>query len=156
MRLHSRGDCGWAGFGALAMAAVMSVVIDRRAERFKLQGINADLNAWGRWIELHMDYEGYPGINALEAWRAGRGGSPGHRILCLDMPTAVYAVHGRVIQVLTEYEREAVWIWYVVRVKPDGTIWPIEHKCRRAGITEEALRKRVSRARRRLAGLPVD
>jgi hypothetical protein len=139
------------------MAAVMSAKLDRHAERYELQGINYELNVWGRWIEKHMDYEGYPGISALEAWRIGPGGgSPGHRVLCLDMPTIVYAVHGRILQVLTEYEREAVWIWYVIRVKPDGTLWPIEHKCRKAGITEEALRKRVSRARRKLAGLPVD
>ncbi len=136
----------------------MNAAVDQRhAERYELQGINYELNVWGRWIEKHMDFEGYPGVSTLEAWRSGSGGgTPGHKILCLDMPIAVYAVHGRMIQVLTEYEREAVWIWYVIRVKPDGTLWPIEHKCKKAGITEEALRKRVSRARRRLAGLPVD
>jgi hypothetical protein len=139
------------------MAAVMGAKLDRHAERYELQGINYELNVWGRWVEKHMDFEGYPGVSALEAWRSGRGGgSPGHKILCLDMPPMVYAVHARLLQVLTEYEREAVWIWYVIRVKPDGTLWPIEHKCRKAGITEEALRKRVSRARRKLAGLPVD
>lgn len=136
----------------------MNAAVDQRhAERYELQGINYELNVWGRWIEKHMDFEGYPGVSALEAWRSGRGGGlPGHKILCLDMPTMVYAVHARVLQVLTEFEREAVWVWYVVRVKPDGTLWPIDHKCKKAGITEDALRKRVSRARRRLAGLPVD
>lgn len=128
----------------------------RTEERYTLDGINAELNAWGRWIERHMDYEGYPGINAVEAWLMGRGGGTGgHRILCLDMPTHIYATHGRVLR-LTEFEQEAIWVWYVVRVKPDGTIWPIEHKCKTAGITEAALRQRVSRARRKIAGLPVD
>lgn len=128
-----------------------------RDTHYEMQGIKAELNAWGRWIERHLDYEGYPGISALEAWRNGAGGgTPGHRILCLDMPTGVYATHARILLTLTEYEREAVWIWYVVRVKPDGTIWPIDHKCRAAGITEVALRQRVSRARRKIAGLPVD
>lgn len=127
--------------------------IDRLYERYELQGIDRELNAWGRWNERHMDFEGYPGISALEAWRAGRGGgSPGHKILCLDMPDAVYAVHGRVLR-LSEQDREALWIWYVIRVKPDGTLWPLEHKCRTAGITEAALRQRVHRARRRMAGL---
>lgn len=128
-------------------------VVDRNAERFELQGINYELNVWGRWIEKHMDFEGYPGVSALEAWRSGRGGGlPGHKILCLDMPDVVYAVHGRVLTLPEQY-REALWIWYVVRVKPDGTLWPVEHKCKKAGISEDALRQRVHRARRRLAGL---
>lgn len=134
-----------------------AVSIDQRTrERYELDGINSELNAWGRWIEKHMDYEGYPGITTVEAWLMGRGGGTGgHRILCLDMPTPIYATHGRVLR-LTEYEQEAIWVWYVVRVKPDGTLWPIEHKCKTAGITEAALRQRVSRARRKIAGLPVD
>jgi hypothetical protein len=128
--------------------------IDRRYERYELQGIDRELNQWGRWIELRIDYEGFPGVSCgmqLINWGTGVYAD---RILCLDMPTHIYAVHGRVLR-LREHEQEAVWIWYVIRVKPDGTLWPIEHKCRAAGITETALRQRVSRARRRIAGLPV-
>jgi hypothetical protein len=132
----------------------MSAVIDRRYERYELQGIARELNLWGKWIEDHIDYEGFPSVSAgmqLINWGSGIYGD---RILCLDMPTHVYAVHGRVLR-LPEHEQEAVWIWYVIRVKPDGTVWPIDHKCRAVGITGSALRQRVSRARRRIAGLPV-
>lgn len=132
----------------------MSAVIDHRYERYELQGISRELNTWGKWIEDHIDYEGFPPVSAgmqLVSWGSGIYGD---RILCLDMPTHVYAVHGRVLR-LPEHEQEAVWIWYVIRVKPDGTVWPIEHKCRAVGISECALRQRVSRARRRIAGLPA-
>lgn len=131
-----------------------AVVLDRRYERYELQGIDRELRTWGKWIEDHADFDGYASESKSCSLQAWGGGEYGHRILCLDMPTHVYAVHGRVLR-LREYEQEAVWIWYVIRVKPDGTLWPIEHKCRTAGITEAALRQRVSRARRRIAGLPV-
>lgn len=128
--------------------------IDRRYERYELQGIDRELNAWGRWIEQRIDYEGFPSFSAGMQLVSWGGGVYGDRILCLDMPTAIYAAHSRVLR-LPEHEQEAVWIWYVIRVKPDGTLWPIAHKCKSAGITEAALRQRVSRARRKIAGLPV-
>lgn len=131
-----------------------AVLIDRRYERYELQGIDRELNQWGRWIEMRIDYEGFPSVSCgmqLINWGTGVYGD---RILCLDMPTHIYATHGRVLR-LREHERDAVWIWYVIRVKPDGTLWPIAHKCDAAGITETALRQRVSRARRRIAGLPI-
>jgi hypothetical protein len=133
---------------------LVSRAIDRRYVRYELQGVDRELNQWGRWIEMRIDYEGYPSVSVgmqLINWGTGVYGD---RILCLDMPTHIYAVHGRVLR-LQEHERDAVWIWYVIRVKPDGTLWPIDHKCRQAGITEAALRQRVSRARRKIAGLPI-
>lgn len=137
-------------------AGAVSAVVERnrQLERYELQGIDRELNQWGRWIEMRIDYEGFPSVSVgtqLINWGTGVYGD---RILCLDMPTHIYAVHGRVIR-LREHEQEAVWIWYVIRVKPDGTLWPIDHKCRVAGISEPALRQRVSRARRRIAGLSV-
>lgn len=115
--------------------------------------LNAELNRWGHWIEMHSDYEGYPGVNILAAYIGGSGGgSGGHRILCRDMPSAIYATHARVLT-LSEPEQEAVWIWYVTRVKPDGTLWSVAERCGRLGITEEVLRKRLSRARQRIMGV---
>ncbi len=131
-----------------------AVPADRRYERYELQGIHRELCAWGKWIEEHADYDGHASQSASCSVELRGDGRPGHKILCLDMPVHVYAVHARVLR-LPESEQEAVWIWYVIRIKPDGTIWPIAHRCRTVGITEEALRKRVSRARRRIAGLPV-
>lgn len=132
----------------------MNAVVERKFERYELQGINRELNEWGRWIELRIDYEGYPSFSAGMQLVALGGGTPSDRILCLDMPTRIYATHARVLM-LSEHERDAVWIWYVIRVKPDGTLWPIEHKCRTVGISESAIRQRVSRARRKIAGLPI-
>lgn len=126
----------------------------RQLERYEMQGIHRELEQWGRWIEMRIDYEGYPSFSAglqLISWGSG---TYSDRILCLDMPTHIYATHARVLR-LPEHEQEAIWVWYVIRVKPDGTIWPIEHKCKTVGgITEQALRQRVCRARRKIAGLP--
>lgn len=137
------------------MSAV--VEIDRRYERLERRALEGELNRWGKWIETHSDYEGYPGVNILVAFTMGRGGGmPGHRILCLEMPIDVYSVHQRTVLVLNEEEREAVWIYYVTRVKPNGTLWSLGERCDRVGISEDVLRKRVSRARRKMLGLLDD
>lgn len=132
-------------------------VIDwQRYGRLYRKALEGELNRWGKWIEKHSDYEGFPGANILVAFLMGRGGSnPGHRILCLDMPTDVYSVHARILM-LTEDQREAVWIYYVVRLKEDGTTWTLRERCQRVDVSEEALRMRVSRARTKLLGLSVE
>lgn len=131
----------------------MGEVIDARYEKLFRRALEGELNRWGRWIEKHSDYEGYPGVNVLEAFLMGRGGgSPGHKILCLDMPTDVYSVHHRILM-LTDLLQEAVWIYYVTRVKPDGTLWTLEERCRRASIAEGTLRNRLSEARAQLLGI---
>lgn len=135
---------------AAAVVAAAPAADDYAYER---RVLNAELNRWGHWIEMHSDYEGYPGVNILAAYIGGSGGGgAGHRILCLDMPTAIYATHARVLT-LSEPEQEAVWIWHVTRVKPDGTLWSVAERCERLGITEEVLRKRLSRARQRILGV---
>lgn len=122
-------------------------------ERLYRRALNAELNDWGRWVERHWDYEGYPSANVLHAFLMGRGGgNPGHRVLCLDMPDRVYAVHGRILM-LSEELREAIWIWFVPRLKLDGTVWSVTERCRIAGISEDLLRQRVRRAKDRILGL---
>lgn len=124
-----------------------------RHERLYRKALDSELNRWGKWIELRMDYEGYPGINVLEAALMGAGGSvPGHRILCLDMPTDIYSVHHRILM-LPETLQEAIWVWYVPRVNPDGTLREIGGKARLVGVSEEALRQRVHRAKNRILGI---
>lgn len=120
------------------------------------RAIDSELNQWGGWLERHADYEGFPGANILVAFTNGRGGGlPGHRVLCLDMPSAIYATHGRVL-LLPENEREAVYLYFAFRLKPDGhSFWTVEEKCQVAGIDERTMRRRLSRARYRIAGLPV-
>lgn len=130
---------------------------DRLRERLERQELEGELNRWGKWIESHFDYEGYPGVNVIEAYLQGRGGGTGgHAILCLDWPTDVYVVHRRLILVVPDAERESIWLRYCVRLKPDGTLWREEEVAIRAGIELESFRKRIQRAKRRLLGLPVD
>lgn len=124
-------------------------------DSYTRRAIDGELNRWGKWIEKHVDYTGHPSINAIVAQLYGAGGgTPGHRILCLEMPTGVYATHMRVLM-LTENEREAVYLYFAVQVKDDGTLWTVNEKCRIYGIREESLRRRLSRARYKILGIPV-
>lgn len=124
--------------------------------RYERKQLESELNRWGRWIESHYDYQGFPTVNILEAMRTGSGGGTlGHKILCLDMPEHIYCVHGRVLR-LPEAEQEAVLIKYCVKVKEDGTLWTKAEVCLRAGINPESFEQRLWRARRRILGLPVD
>lgn len=124
-------------------------------DRYMRHAIDGELNRWGRWIERNSDYTGHPSINAIVAQLHGAGGgTAGHRILCLDMPDHIYATHGRVLR-LTESEQEAVYLYFAVKLKPDGTLWTVAERCRIAGIQEDSLRRRLSRARYKILGLPV-
>lgn len=124
-------------------------------DRITRQAIDSELNSWGRWVERHADYTGHPSVNALMAQFYGvGGGAPGHRILCLDMPEGIYATHARILM-LTENEREAVYLFFAVKLKDDGTVWTITEKARIYGIKEESLRRRLARARYKILGLPV-
>jgi hypothetical protein len=120
--------------------------------------LESSLNDWGHWIEEHSDYEGYPRSDAIAAWLdgAGGGGQRGHRVLCLDMPHRIYAMHVRVI-LLPEHEREAVWVQYVPQVKKEtGQVWTRAEKCLRLGLNEEAFKKRLTRAKLRILGIEPD
>ena len=133
----------------------MSASVTNFMDRITRQAIDSELNAWGKWIERHTDYEGFPSVNALVAQLYGAGGGlPGHRVLCLDMPDHVYATHARVIR-LPEGEQEAVYLFFAVRVKCDGTLWTVTERCRIAGIREESMRRRLARARYRILGIPI-
>lgn len=124
-------------------------------DSYTRRAIDGELNRWGRWVERHADYTGHPSINAVVAQLYGAGGgTPGHRILCLEMPTGVYATHMRVLM-LTEREREAVYLYFAVQVKDDGTLWTVTEKCRIYGIKEDSVRRRLARARYKILGIPV-
>ena len=127
---------------------------ERLRERLERQALEGELNRWGRWIERHFDYEGYPGVNIIESYLQGRGGGTGgHKILCLDWPSGIYAIHRRLLMVVPDAEREALWMRYCVRLKPDGTLWSETEIALRAGIDIESWRKRIWRAKQRLLGL---
>jgi hypothetical protein len=124
------------------------------------RAIDSELSRWGGWLERHQDYEGYPRSDNLQGSLNGSGGGMGgHRILCLDMPTGIYATHMRVIQ-LPEEERYAIELVFRYQVKPvRGTTDPVYYtfgeKCKLAGIDESTIRRRWHRARYLVAGIPV-
>lgn len=116
--------------------------------------VNAKLNAWGHWIERHSEVNGYPRIENVTAYLEGAGGgAKGHRVLCVDMPEWIGKTHVRVLYALTEPEQHAVYLWYVVRIKDDGTEWSMDERCERAGISYDTLRRDLNRARYRFLGL---
>jgi hypothetical protein len=124
-------------------------------DSYTRRAIDGELNRWGKWVERHADYTGHPSINFLVAQLYGAGGGiAGHRILCLDMPDGIYATHMRVLR-LTESEQEAVYLYFAVQVKEDGTLWTVTEKSRIYGIREESLRRRLARARYKILGVPV-
>ena len=123
-----------------------------RLTRVERAQLNASLNRWGDWMEKHGDFDGYPGVNILESFIGSDLGMPGHRILCLEMPTGVYCTHQRVLR-LPELERQAIWLWYVPTMKGNGTTYTVKEKCLLVGLREDALRQRVYRARLRIAGV---
>lgn len=133
---------------------MVSAVIDTRAhERLMRSAVSAELARWGGWIERHMDYEGYPSENFLLAFTHGRGGErPGHRILCHDMPAAIYETHRNVLR-LPDQLQEALWIRYVPHVRADGTTWNVGEKCRLADLSEDVLYQRVHRAKSLLVAI---
>jgi hypothetical protein len=150
--LENRGRC----FQVLRSEANgMTATVTNIMDRLTRQAIDGELNRWGRWIERHADYTGHPSVNALVAQLYGAGGgTPGHRVLCLDMPDHIYATHGRVLR-LPEAEKEAVYLFFAVQLKEDGTVWTAAEKCRIYGIKEESMRRRLARARYRILGIPV-
>lgn len=112
------------------------------------------LQTWGNWVEEHSDYEGYPRADAIQSWIEGfGGGKSGHRILCVVMPKSVASIHLRICNALTESQREAVWLEYVPRMKPDGGTWSIEERCERTGVDRDTHRRTLHRARARLLGV---
>lgn len=132
------------------MSAVTRAMADYDYERRVLM---SELRDWGRWQEKHADFEGHSSINILAAYTGGAGGgSPGHRILCLEMPTKIYCTHQRVIR-LPEPEQDAIQIKFVTVLAPDGTIRTIEERCRTVGVSLDAFRKRLSRAYQRIMGI---
>lgn len=130
--------------------------VKEELERYERKALKAELNRWGRWLETHYMSKGYRTMDTIVAAMMGRGGgNAGHVILCLDMPTDIYATHGRVLR-LPEHEQDAILIKFAVKLKPDGQLWTDRELCLTAGIDLESFQKRVNRALRRIQGLPVD
>ena len=96
---------------------------DRRFQRLhgvEKAALEQKLNDWGEWLEARLDFEGYPGSDTTEAARSGAGGrSPGHRVLCPDMPDYLWSINQRILR-LPEHEHAAVEAWYIPRLIQDA------------------------------------
>ena len=105
-------------------------------------------------MERHAQVNGYPRQDNLMAFLQGAGGGIGRdRILCLDMPEQIALTNIRVMNFMKEPERVAVFLWFVIRIKPDGTEWTVKERCERFHISYDTLRWRVNRARYQFLGL---
>jgi hypothetical protein len=86
--------------------------LDKAALEHKLQD-------WGDWLEARLDFQGYPQSDAVAAALDGAGGgTPGHRMLCLDMPHRLWSIHQRILR-LPEHEHAAVVVWYIPTLRQD-------------------------------------
>jgi hypothetical protein len=82
----------------------------------------------------------------------------GHKILCAEMPKTVWQVHYHILR-LSESHQAALQVFYAVNLKPSGGYWNIYEKAKTMRWSVNALRVKVSRARRilyhRIYGLTV-
>lgn len=122
--------------------------------RFQMRYAESVLERWGRWIETHQsEQHGLPKCdNVYQYAYVGRGGSGGHRILCAEMPKAIWWCNYHVIR-LPPSQKEAVHAWYVYEIRPDGSTWNSDDKAKALGISVRTLYQRIHKARRRLADL---
>lgn len=124
------------------------------AQYLERRALDGELNRWGKWIERYWDSNPYSALNILASHLQGSGGTlPGSKILCLEMPTGIYAVHVRILRLHYKLQ-EAVWLRFAIRVAPDGTLWSEEERCLKLGISERTFRRRLEHARKKLLGLP--
>lgn len=136
------------------MSAVAEQI--RTYDYYERRGLEAELHRWGRWIVKREEYNAFPNCSNTEAARVGNGGGiPEHRILCLDMPTDVYATHMRIWTALTGEERDVIYVRYAFKVNEDGSISDRRIMCQQIGLSPEAFRKRLQRAKTKILGLPT-
>lgn len=140
-----------------ALAIEVYAFKDKDEERFALRGLEGELHRWGRAMFRHSEHDGTPGANLLETFIGGSGGGiPGHRVLCLDMPTELYVVNMRILTTLTEIEQDVILVWYAVPPKEDGNLWSDQEKADKLEMSVEDLRRHRRTAKRRILGLPVE
>lgn len=115
-------------------------------DRLLMRAAHHELDRWGKWIEEKSHYTGFASVSVIDNFGGSEGREPGHVVLMVDMPAAIWRIHHRVVRV-PEISQDTLLAWYVVRVKDDGTLWTMEEKCRRLAVTPVAFRKRLQRAK---------
>ena len=87
------------------------------SKRFNDQGrplkhITRIAHAWGQERLNGLDYNPYPNTNILHNSKMGKGGSPGHKILCHD-PSGKYRAFELAWKSLPTKQRESVEVKFV-------------------------------------------
>jgi hypothetical protein len=103
------------------------------------------LRDWGEWQEKHCEDAMLPTQSAFCMMYSDQ--PAGSRILCAEMSPRVYDVNIAVRMLRPRY-RAAVFVWYAVQLKDSGGYWTPDEKAQLFGCTLNALRLRISRAKR--------
>ena len=123
---------------------------------FEYQELHGLLQRWGDWCEGHSEDTGLPHQSSHLGIYSEQ--PAGHKILCPEMAKSVWNVHYQILK-LPEDPRRSLYIWYAVNLKAGGGHWEAREKAEIMGWSLNALRIRVSRARkllhRKLFGIPL-
>lgn len=130
--------------------------LKKLTEYLERKAFEREMYKWGKWCVKEWERSGHPSMTVeYRASHGGGGGVLGHRILILEWPSDVLATHGRVLR-LQEVEQDVVGLKYAICVKDDGNLWKREEWCLVYGISEDNFRQILSRAKKKIQGLPAD
>lgn len=114
-------------------------------DRYQLAGMHAMLCLWGSVCETVRNWNGYPSSDTTYRAAFGRGGNTAS-LPIPDIPTIVVRLNAKVLS-LPEDHLEAVTLWYAFNAKPANGRWTIADKASVLGLTEQQLRRKVTRAK---------
>lgn len=103
------------------------------------------LQRWGAWQERHCQDVVLPQQSAFCMIVSDQ--PPGPRILCADMAEDIQDLQ-RAFLMLRCRPQNALLLWYAVQLKEGGGYWSPDQKAAVFGCSLNALRCRVTRARR--------
>lgn len=122
-------------------------------EKWERDAIRNELSRWGAFEDRRNAFNGYPSSDNVTRAREGRGGGmQGHRVLCLDWPDGMYAIHSRVLA-LPQHLEDLVRAVHCNIVLPDGGLLDWGLRVQRIGLTERTARRLYSEALLRVAGI---
>jgi hypothetical protein len=107
--------------------------------------LDSILRDWGAWQEKHCEDVILP---QQAAFCMIVSDQPAHsRVLCADMSKSVYLVHCAQLTLPLRYQT-ALFVWYAIQMKDGGGYWTPDEKASILSLSVNALRMRVTRARR--------
>lgn len=103
------------------------------------------LRDWGAWQERHCEDVVLPKQAAFLMIVSDQPARS--RVLCADMSKSVQFIHCCQLTLPRRY-RAALFAWYAIQMKESGGYWTADEKAAILGLSVNALRMRVTRARR--------